>query len=351
MTGICPWRALTLLVCVVLTTLAAADDAAGVRRVRVMAVGDIMLDAVAQPIMEQFGYDHAFAQTRRLFEAADVVFGNLEGPLTDRGTPQQDKTFVFRSPPEPVAAALKRAGFKVVSLANNHTMDYGAEGLQQTAAVLDLQGILHAGAGLDGAQARTPAIIEVEGTRIAFLAYSLTYPENFWAKAQHPGTAFGHEAHVREDVQSARRVADIVLVSFHWGRESQTELRDYQILLGHAAIDSGAAAVIGHHPHILQAVEQYKQGVILYSLGNFAFGSRSRKSLVSAIAELEFEGAALQRVRMLPLNVDNIEVQYQPTPLSGAAADRVVAHIVELSRKRATELSNVDGNAVLELQR
>jgi poly-gamma-glutamate capsule biosynthesis protein CapA/YwtB (metallophosphatase superfamily) len=318
------------------------------KQVRIMAVGDIMLDAVARPVMEEFGYNYPFILTKPLFDTAGLVFGNLEGPLTDRGTPQQDKTFVFRSPAEPVAKALRGAGFTVVSLANNHTMDYGPAGLEQTLEVLDRHDIAHAGAGLNSAQARAPAIIQVGDQRVVVLAYSLTYPENFWASWREPGTAFGHEVHVREDVENARKLGDIVLVSFHWGRESQTTLRDYQIQLGHAAIDAGAAAVIGHHPHILQSVEQYKGGVILYSLGNFAFGSRSRKSVVSAIAELEFDAGTLRRVRMLPLNVDNLEVQYQPRPLSGGQGDAVIAHIIELSKARQTTLTQVGDAAVLE---
>jgi poly-gamma-glutamate synthesis protein (capsule biosynthesis protein) len=325
---------------------AMADESGG--RLRIMAVGDIMLDAVARPVMEEFGYNYAFDQTRPIFETADVVFGNLEGPLTDRGTPEQNKTFVFRSPAEPVAEALKNAGFNVVSLANNHSMDYGADGLLQTMEVLERHSIAHAGAGTNLTQARAPAVIRLADRRVVFLAYSLTYPENFWANSRQPGTAFGHEAHIREDVQYARKVGDIVVVSFHWGRESQTELRDYQIELGHAAIDAGAAAVIGHHPHILQAVEHYKNGVIFYSLGNFAFGSTSQKSLVSAIAELEFDAGILRQVRMLPLNVNNLEVRFQPTPLIEGQGNAVIAHIIALSKARQTVLTQIGDAAVLE---
>jgi poly-gamma-glutamate synthesis protein (capsule biosynthesis protein) len=327
----------------------AEDSDTGPDPIRMMAVGDIMLDAVARPVMDENGYDYAFLATKPLFDSAHVVFGNLEGPLTDRGTEEKEKTFVFRSPAEPVARALKQAGFNVVSLANNHTMDYGAEGLKRTVDALDQAGVGHAGAGNNVNEARQPAFIRVGSQQVAILAYSLTFPENFWATPSRPGTAFGHEAQVREDVVNARRTADVVVVSFHWGRESQTELRDYQIQLGHAAIEAGAAAVVGHHPHILQAVEQYKDGVIIYSLGNFAFGSRSRKSLVSAIAELQFERGILRRVRMLPLTVDNLVVNFQPTPLSGDSAKKVIDHLIELSEARHTKLAHVGDAAVLEI--
>lgn len=316
---------------------------------RVIAVGDIMLDGTARPVLAENGYDYPFAQVKRFFAGAQVVFGNLEGPLTDRGTPERDKTYIFRSPPDKVSAALQRTGFTVVSLANNHTLDYGADGLAQTTEVLDRVGIAHAGAGANLAAARRPAILEAGGKRIAVLAYSLTLPETFYAGRNRPGTAFGHEAQVRADVTAARRQADIVLVSFHWGQEGKTTPLDYQVALGRAAIDAGAAAVIGHHPHILQGVERYKDGVILYSLGNFTFGSYSKRAQVSAIAELRFDGDRVSELRLQPIRVDNFEVQFQPRPLTGADAEPVVAQLAALSAERNTALVSADGTALLRL--
>ena len=316
---------------------------------RVIAVGDIMLDGTSRPVLAQNGYDYAFAGVKHLFGAAPIIFGNLEGPLTDRGTAEQDKTYVFRSPPDKVSQALAGAGFNVVSLANNHTLDYGADGLVQTIETLDAAGIAYAGAGPDLKAARRPAILEAGGKRVAILAYSLTLPENFYAAPGKPGTAFGHEGHVRADVQAARKQADIVLVSFHWGQEGKTELREYQVRLGRLAIDAGAAAVIGHHPHILQGIEHYRDGVILYSLGNFTFGSYSRRAQVSAVAELVFDGDRVGELRMHPISVNNFEVEFQPRPLAPAAAERVVAELTELSAARQTRVANEAGVAILRL--
>ena len=114
----------------------------------------------ARPVLTQNGYDYAFAGVKHLFGNAPIVFGNLEGPLTDRGTAEQDKTYTFRSPPDKVSRALVGAGFNVVSLANNHTLDYGADGLAQTLETLDAAGIAYAGAGPDLKAARRPAILE-----------------------------------------------------------------------------------------------------------------------------------------------------------------------------------------------
>jgi poly-gamma-glutamate synthesis protein (capsule biosynthesis protein) len=119
--------------------------------------------------------------------------------------------------------------------------------------------------------------------------------------------------------------------------------------LGHAAIESGAAAVIGHHPHVVQSVERYRDGVILYSLGNFAFGSYSPSAQVGAAAELIFEGNALRTVRLHPLNVNNFEVDFAPRLLEGEAAQRAAEALYELSLARDTWLDRDNGTATLEL--
>lgn len=308
-----------------------------------------MLGGSAAPEMAKFGYDYPFSDVRAILRGADVVFANLEGPLTEAGEPEADKRYVFRSPPGKVGPALAAAGFNVVSLANNHTMDYGVEGLQETLSALATVGIKHAGAGLNLRQARQPALVRAGNQTVAVLAYSLTFPESFWARADVAGTAFGHEQHVRADVQAAREQADIVMVSFHWGREATTELRDYQPRLGRAAIDAGATVVVGHHPHILQGIERYKHGIIFYSLGNFAFGSYSRIAQRSIIAELDIEDARLSRVRLVPLNVNNVEVVFQPRRIVSVEAERVVAELRELSAALQTQIvvENGVGTVVL----
>ena len=315
----------------------------------IAAVGDIMLDGSAREFMQEHGYDYAFDKMRPWLQKADIAFGNLEGPLTDRGEPAPDKKYLFRSPPAKVAEALKTAGFDVVSLANNHSLDYGSVGLADTIAALDKVGVHHVGAGENLAVARQAAILQRNGLKVAFLAYSLTFPEEFWATANRAGTVFGYREIVEGDIRAAKQKADIVVASFHWGQESKTELRPYQVALGHAAINAGASLVIGHHPHILQSVERYKDGVILYSMGNFAFGSYSPNAKVSALAEIEFNGNKLTQVRLQPINVFNIQVLFQPQPLVGEAAANVISHLQQLSSMRETSLVKVNDTALLEL--
>ena len=319
------------------------------RDITIIAVGDIMLGGTATPELARFGYDYPFARVADVLRRGSVVFGNLEGPLTKRGT-AAGKQYVFRSPPQLVAPALARAGFNVLSLANNHSMDYGLDGLRDTMQALTQAGVHYAGAGENLAAARQPAIIEADGTRVAVLAYSLTFPEEFWAAADRPGTAFGHEHQVRADVAAAKQRVDIVLVSFHWGREGTVEPRDYQRTLGRAAIDAGAAAVIGHHPHLLQGIERYRDGVILYSLGNFVFGSYSPDAARSAIAEFQFRNGRAREVKLYPINVLNSEVVFQPYLLIGPAADQVVSELQRLSQPLGAAIENRDGIAIVPVR-
>jgi poly-gamma-glutamate capsule biosynthesis protein CapA/YwtB (metallophosphatase superfamily) len=343
------WRALCIsLVACGFAANVHAEDTATSTPLHVIAVGDIMLGGSAAPEMKIYGYDYPFLNVLPLLQGSQIVFGNLEGPLTHRGKRFKDKQFTFRSPPDKVAPALATAGFNLVSLANNHSMDYGDEGLRDTMAALDKVGIRYAGAGMNLSQARKPAVMEIGGTRVALLAYALTFPEEFWATAKNPGMPYGHEAHVRADVAAARTHSEIVLVSFHWGQEGKTELREYQSMLAHAAIDSGADAVIGHHPHILQGIERYRDGIILYSLGNFVFGSYSKNAKTSAIARLTFRDGKLTQLRMKPINVLNPEVVFQPRILEGVDADAVVNHLAELSAPLNTVIENDYGEVLID---
>lgn len=308
--------------------------------VSIAAVGDIMLGGKAEAFLERKGYDYPFAATAHLLRSADIAIGNLETPLTDRGGPVVDKTYLFRNPPDKVAPALKSAGFDIVNLANNHVLDYGAEGLRDTIDALNRIGIAHVGAGMNLQEARRAVVLTLpNGQTAGFLGYSNTFPEEFWATSALPGTAFGHVEHVQNDVRVlAAQGVDIIVVSFHWGRERQTELRSYQPLLAHAAIDAGADLVIGHHPHILQGVERYKQGLVLYSLGNYTFATFSNSVHTSVVARVDFRGGRFERLTMTPININNFEVELQPSVLDADGAGKVFEELKSLSDPLGTPL-------------
>jgi len=316
---------------------------------QISAVGDIMLGGTAEPVLQELSYHHPFEKVSPLLKKSHIVIGNLESPLTNSETPCADKDYLFKTPPERVAPALKQAGFTIMNLANNHIMDFGIEGLKDTMKALNANHIQYVGADMNLALARTGKIIKARDQKIGFLSYSLTFPASFWADKNKAGAAFGHELQIRQDIRRIKQTADIVIVSFHWGGEKTTELREYQPLLAHAAIDEGAAMIIGHHPHVLQAVEHYKNGIILYSLGNFAFGSYSKDAEFSVIATARFKDKQFYSLQLTPVNVLNVEVNFQPQILHNEDAAKVIEHINKLSNPLNTRFSNQKGVAVLHI--
>lgn len=300
------------------------DYQLGTGRVTITAAGDVMMGGTAEPYLIKNGYDYPFDSTRDILKKADVAIINLETPLTNSDELLVEKKYRFRNPPEKVVPALQNAGIDIVSLANNHTLDYGYTGLNDTLAALTKGNIAYHGAGQNNADARKAVIMQRKGQRIGFLAYSNTFPKEFWAKPNRPGVAFGHQQDIKADVEAlSAQGIDIIVVSFHWGREGTTELRPYQPILARAAIDAGADLVIGHHPHVLQEIEEYKDGVILYSLGNFVFGSFSNRVEESAIAQINFKDGKYHSLKITPLLVNNFKVYFQPKILTGQPAKKV----------------------------
>jgi len=311
------------------------------REIIINAVGDIMLAGSGTRTFKKIGYDYPFAATTAELKTADIVIGNLESPIAKGGKEFLNKKYRFRSAPR-TAAALKNAGFSIVTLANNHMMDFGRTALEETLHHLDMAGISYAGAGETLYEARKSAILIVKGIKVAFLAYSLTLPDEFYATTDRPGTAPGYSRFYQEDIAEARRVADYVVVSFHWGTESREIPNPYQVTAAHRAVDAGADIVIGHHPHVLQGIERYKNGVIFYSLGNFAFGSTSKSSDRSVIAKVCLENG-VKEVELIPLNVLYRDVHFQPRLLSGERGQDVIDHLNRISRRWNTEIAAAHG--------
>jgi poly-gamma-glutamate synthesis protein (capsule biosynthesis protein) len=241
--------------------------------------------------------DSMFVGCRAALQAADLAFGQLETTISDRGAIVPNARLAMRAPAA-MAAAAKRAGFDVMSFAGNHCLDWGYEAFDDTLRHATDAELLLCGAGGDIAAARRPALFDVGGMRVAILAASSILPEgyaagenkagcaplrahNVYEQIEHdqPGTPARIRTYPnREDlaaicgsIERAAAEADIVLLSVHWGLHmTEAVLADYQRIAAHAAIDAGAHAVLGHHPHILKGVEIYRGRPIFYSLGNFA---------------------------------------------------------------------------------
>lgn len=245
--------------------------------VHLTAVGDLMLDRSLGYYLAQDNLDYPFAHVSDLLTAADITVGNLECALGNTGQ-SAAKSYTFRAPPQ-AAAALAQAGFDLVTLANNHAGDYGLDTLVQGIDLLHAAGVATIGAGENETAAYTPYIITSNGLTLAFLGYVNVPVEavggfdtaRWTATATTPGLAWGDPERIRRDVTAVAAQVDHVIVILHSGYEYVDNPSPPQIAAAHAAIDAGATLVIGHHAHILQGIEYYGSGVIVYGLGNFAF--------------------------------------------------------------------------------
>lgn len=307
----------------------AADSATAMREApkafTLVAVGDILLARRVGERIASAGWAAPFAAIEPILASADLAFANLECPASFLGSPYPGKPPIvtFRASPGALFG-LKDAGIDIVSLANNHTSDYGAEALGETLDALDVLGVARTGAGRDANEARKPAILSVNGLRAAFLAYV----EPMWSAteaAERGGVAHYDAAEAAADIAAARRVADFVIVSLHWGQEHRGFPRQSDREVARALVDAGADAILGHHPHVLQGAEFYRGVPILYSLGNFIFDMVSPKTYESAAATLRFERGARTNLRLLPLRID--AETFAPAPAlgdDGAAIGRLI---------------------------
>lgn len=314
----------------------------------ICAVGDVMMGHRMSPFIDRHGPDYPFANVSETLVRADITIGNLEAPVGTEGVSDSTKTYSFLVPPKTLAG-VKKAGFDVMCLANNHIMDFGDVALISTLDLLADAGILASGAGRDLSAARQPAIIDLNGRKIAFLSFSATLPTEFYATKTRPGTAQATPTHIQTDVEKASATADMVVVSFHWGQELRDNPKDYQKSLARLAIDSGAALVLGHHPHILQGVEVYNSGIIAYSLGNFAFGSYSPNAKTSMILNVYFDQNGLLGAEIIPVCVDNFQVHFQTRIESGQEARAILQEVQSLSEPFGTEIVVVESRGLIPL--
>jgi poly-gamma-glutamate capsule biosynthesis protein CapA/YwtB (metallophosphatase superfamily) len=281
------------------------------REVVLAAVGDLMFARTIGTQLDEQGAGVPFANVTGVFFQADLVIGNLECAIGLRGTPEA-KSYRFEAPPV-AAEALAQGGFDLVSLANNHILDYGLEGLEDTYRYLGEQGILTVGAGWNSEQARAPVVLERNGLRIAILAYvdvpvesRSKFDVRQWeAQDQKAGIAWLNIEEMKADIAAARTEADVVIVMFHNGWENRSAPNQFQPVQAYAAIDAGAALVIGSHPHVLQGVERYHGGIIFYSLGNFVFDDFYYPANYSVILLVKLNLEGVVSYDLVPVVLEN----------------------------------------------
>ncbi|NPV89687.1 MAG: CapA family protein [Firmicutes bacterium] len=317
------------------------------RDVRLNAVGDIMLGRHVGTLISRNGVAYPFGKLAGPMADADFTFANLESPLSQRGTPLEGKPVevVFRADPGAIDC-LPMAGIDIVSLANNHTVDYDSPALLDTIEFLKQVGIRSVGAGIDIQQARQPVVLEKDGLKLAFLAYTDLADIYFSdrdrraprATAKRPGVAPLDEKMMLEDVARARTLADRVVVSLHWGTEYQGMPSSGQQVLAHRLVDAGADLIIGHHPHWFQGVEVYKGRVIAYSLGNFVMDQNwSNETREGLFLQVDFMRDGTLKARVRPVFINNSQPQWVEGEHQQRLLNRVVAFSSRLNTRAAVD--------------
>ncbi|HYK95039.1 MAG TPA: CapA family protein [Candidatus Dormibacteraeota bacterium] len=301
-------------------------------RLRVAAVGDVMLGREVGVHFALSPGDFAMPDIRAAFAGADVVLANLENPVasTGRPDPAQDPHVTFRAAPETLSV-LKGIGVNVVALGNNHMLDYGEAALIETLERLDAAGIRHVGAGRDYEEANAPVLLEVRGRRIAILSYAFIYSANTrMASRTRSGISDHRLDRILRRIRGLVAEGCCVLVTAHWGFEYRFHPLPYQMRQARAMIDAGARIVLGHGPHIPQGIEAYRGRDIVYSLGNFIFDEPYTYAKRSFIyhAEIDDDGATMNR-RMTPVLLPH----HVPSLMAHDDAERMRALVEALSRR------------------
>ncbi len=343
------------------------DEGVGTLPITLNFVGDVMLARryeSAGGIIPTLGVNAIFQPTRHLLgEAADITVANLEVPLTNQGTPHPTKSVVYRGNPANVSG-LVYAGIDIVSLANNHTMDYMLPGLLQTQQVLDQAGILYSGSGVNSYEAYTPAFINKNGLNIAFLRssdrtgqYNNTQPY-LHAGYNRPGFAYMTPYYIGRQIENVEGIADLKIVEMHAGSEyslgpgedygknnpfledTQDEEYNYRTDVPHMwdiairqyAIDRGADLVIVHHPHIIQALEIYNGKLIAHSLGNFVFDLDYPETMHSMILYADADVDGFSNYRVVPIYIND----YIPVRATGQLGIYTLDYLAMRSTERNT---------------
>jgi len=273
-------------------------------------VGDIMLTrGVESSVIKNFNGDYSkLFDNLTVLKDADILFGNLEGDVSDKGN-NVGSIYSFRMNPK-VLPVLKDAGFDIVSFANNHVGDWNMNAFKDTLSRLEEVGILKTGAGQNKEDATNPTLIEKNGTVFGFLGFSDVGPNWIAAKDNTAGILLASDPKLGEIIKNAKAKCDVLIVSFHFGEEYKLVHNKRQEYLAHTAIDSGADMIIGQHPHVMEDIEEYKGKPIVYSLGNFIFDQYfSKDTMRGMFFSATYDGKNLIETNKKIITLNN---KYQP---------------------------------------
>lgn len=268
-------------------------------------VGDLMFGRNVKDVTDRYGTTYLFDKVKPYFTNADYASANFENPILknpEEDYEKIDKQIHLHTGAEAIHA-LKELDFTVLNLANNHMMDYGVEGLNDTVEELDNVGLNHVGAGNDLEEATEIDYQEKNGLTIATLGYTDALVEGFSALGYRGGVARATPDNIFPLIEEANEKADLVFVNIHWGVEYDNQPHPRQTELAKAMIDVGADAIIGHHSHVLSEVEKYKNGVIFYGLGNFVFDQGWSRTKDSAIVQYDLLDDGTGRFEVTPIRI------------------------------------------------
>jgi poly-gamma-glutamate synthesis protein (capsule biosynthesis protein) len=271
----------------------------------IQGTGDVLLDPVQLPVLRQAGFGYAFSGLDGVLAEDDLTIINLECAPSDIGFPL-DKTFTFRCPTESLPF-LASGSVEVANLANNHSGDFGEEALLDGRDKVAESGVVPIGVGADRSQAGEPALFDIDGWTIAVVGLGGVAPAPDWfATDDSPGMRSGADVDgMVEAVEHAAEMADIVVVTIHWGVEKETEPNDEQIALAHAMIEAGADVIFGHHPHRLQPFEMMDGAAVFWSMGNFVWPRLSDPAAITGIARVIITESGSLEPCMLPVVIES----------------------------------------------
>jgi poly-gamma-glutamate synthesis protein (capsule biosynthesis protein) len=315
--------ALTLAVLLFTPSSALAPETSAPCERTLLFVGDVMLSRGVGRKMKSLGdWTFPFQKVAEKLRSADLTFGNLECPLSGVGHDLHHR-YSFRADPRAVGG-LTFAGFRAMSVANNHIDDWDRPALLDTLRRLREADIHPVGAGANDLEAHYPVLLSLGGVKLAFLAYVDVSPRDATAGIDRPGVAWLEPERVLADIRFARPLAEVLIVSLHWGVEYTKRPDHAQVRLAHRMIDAGADLVVGGHPHVVQPLEEYRGRWIAYSLGNFVFDQKSPATHRGLMLEVKLQGNRIASVRPFPVSLDRQLQVSIPTGIELAHENRKV---------------------------
>ncbi len=317
------------------------------KEVSIIAVGDINLGGRVNSIIKQNGHFYPVSKLKPILNQADITFGNLECALSSRGLPVANKEFTFCGSPQNVRT-LQAGGFDLVSVANNHSKDFGVDAFLDTLKILTENKVKPVGGGKNLDESFKPILIKKSGLKIAFLAFSGILPPNWPATKTNPGVAsLKNMAEIKKAMARAKKQADLVFVSLHWGIELSTQPLKQQEQIARQLIDSGANLIIGHHSHTIQKIEIYKAGLIAFSLGNFIFTPGSPKGSKSVLLKVTLDNYGFKSFQVWPIIITNA----RPEIAQGETAREIKEFIKRESKIEPTQLQESGSSLIYKTYR